>query len=315
LLGLLALLLPVEQQLPAAAAVSLLGGGLTLWLTLRGWLMGDRMALAMAAGCLLTLPAIAGLYAMAMQLGDFGSPAQALLALCAAFSNGLTGLVLWRRDRHEWRTLHQNAQSGAVDPVTRLHSGAALVRKLLRAQQRRRRTGREGALLAVIVFDVQRIATHVGVAGVNDIWLALASRLQRQVGVVNPVGRYWDRCFVVLVETIPAPAALRTLGLRVASSLRQPLEVIGLGGERMQVHLDLGVGVVRLAGTAAEVEDVLDEAQELAEAARHMRSRAAIYDRSSGLVMPVEQADLGPRRPRRPGAPPDLVAPLPRAAS
>lgn len=296
LLGALALLLPQEQRLPAAAAVSLLGSALTLWLTVRGWLMGDRMALAMAAGCLLTLPAIGGLYAMAMEMAHFGIRAQALLALCAAGSNALTGLVLWRRDRQERRVLRQEAAGWAVDPVTRLHGGAAVVRKLLHAQRRRRRTGREGALLAVTVFDVPRIATHVGAAGVNEMWATLAARLQRQVGVVNPVGRYWDRCFIVLVETIPSPAALRTLGLRVAGSLRRPLEVSGLDGGRMHVHPDFGVGVVHLRGSSLDVDDILDEAQRLAEAARQMRSRAAIYDPACGQVVPVEQASFG-RRP------------------
>lgn len=296
-LGALALWLPREQQLPAAAAVSLLGSGLTVWLTLRGWLMGDRMALVMSGGCLLTLPAIAGLYALAMGVAGLGAGVQAMLALCAALSNALTGLVLWRRDRHESRALRQDGGAAAVDPVTRLHNGSEVVRRLLRAQRRRRRTGREGALLAVTVFDVQRIATHVGTAGVNEMWLALAGRLQRQVGVVNPVGRYWDRCFIVLIETIPSHAALGTLGLRVAASLRRPLEVTGLSGERMRVHADLGVGVVHLPGAAAlEVEDILDEAQRLAEAARNMRSGAAIFDPACSAVVPVEQASLGPGR-------------------
>jgi hypothetical protein len=60
------LLLPHESQLPAAAALSLAGGTITLWLTARGWDLGDRLAALMATGCLLTLPAIAGLYAIAM---------------------------------------------------------------------------------------------------------------------------------------------------------------------------------------------------------------------------------------------------------
>ncbi|HEY8357445.1 MAG TPA: hypothetical protein VIL30_08270, partial [Ramlibacter sp.] len=299
-LGLLALLLPAEHQLPAAAALTLLGGSLTVWLTLRGWLMGDRMALAMAGGCLLTLPALAGLYAMAMQLAQFGPGTQALLALSAALSNGLTGLVLWRRDRHEWHTSRPHAGASVLDPLTRLDSGAEVVRKLLDAQRRRRRTGREGALLAVTVFDVERIALHVGNVGVNEMWLALANRLQRQVGVVNPVGRDWDRCVIVLVETIPSRSALRTLGLRVATSLRQPVEVTGRDGERMLVHADLGVGVVHLPTAGSQVEDILDEAQELAVAARQMRSRAAIFDPSCSAVVPVEQASLGPRRGRQP---------------
>src|SRR5205085_8831915 len=101
-------------------------------------------------------------------------------------------------------------------------------------------------VVAVVVFDVERIATQVGNAGLNEVFIALATRIQRQVGVVNPVGRYWDRCFVSLVETIHSPAWLRTLGLRVATSLRRPIVVSGIGGERAEVHVDIGVGVVHI---------------------------------------------------------------------
>jgi GGDEF domain-containing protein len=294
--GVLALLLPARQQLPAAAAVSLLGSCLTLWLTLRGWRMGDRMALAMGLGCLLTLPAIGGLYAMAMHLLPLGSGGQAVLALCAALSNGLTGLVLWRRDRHVWRTRRREDQT--LDPVTRLPNGALLVRNLITSLDRRRRTGRDGAVLAVLVFDVERIASQVGTAGVHDMWVALAKRLQRQLGVVNPVGRYWDRCFVGAVETLPSVAWLRTIALKVATGMRQPVEVGGFGGERMRVYPDIGVGIVHLPEGPAEVEDVLDAAQRLATAGREMRSRAAMLDPATGQLVPVEDAQFGGRKHR-----------------
>lgn len=307
LLGVAALALPAELRLPAAAALSLAGSGLTCWLTFRAWITGDRLALLMAAGCLLTLPAIAGLYAIAMRLGHWGLAAQAVVALCAALSNGLTGAVLWRRERHEWRT----RETGSVptqDPVTRLHSSAALVQRLVASQKRRRRTRREGAVLAITVFEPERIAALAGPAGLNEAWMAAAARIQRHVGVVNPVGRYWDHCFVALVETIPTPAALRTLGLKLAASLRRPVEVTGRGGEPIRVRLDVGIGVVHLGSGRAEVEDVLADAQGLAEAARGMRSRVAIAD-AGGRPLPVEDAPLGPPA----GA--ANVLPLRRAAS
>jgi hypothetical protein len=128
------------------------------------------------------------------------------------------------------------------------------------------------------------------------------------------VGRYWDCCFIVLVETIPSRGALRTLGLRVAVSLRQPLEVTGLDGRRTRVHADLGVGVVHLQTAGPEVEDILAEAQQLAEAARRMRSRAAIYDPCCRQVVPLEEASLEPPPTRRPTAPAPALAPLPRTA-
>jgi GGDEF domain-containing protein len=187
-----------------------------------------------------------------------------------------------------------------IDPVTKVHSSVALVQQLLAAQKRRRRTGREGALLAVTVFAPERIGSLVGAPGLNEVWMTVAARLQREVGMVNPVGRYWDCCFVALVETMPTRAWLRTLGLRVAASLRQPLEVTGRSGEPVRVRVDFGVGVVHLRQRHAEVEDLLDDAQRLAEAARGMRAGAATADPVTGEPVPVEEAQLEPAR-RRPG--------------
>ena len=294
--GIGCLALPAGQQLPAAAALSLIGAVLTLWLTVRAWLMGDRLAPVMAAACLLTLPAVAGLHAIAMNLAGIGIAMHAMLALCAALSNGLTGFVLWRRDRHEWKTRRQDGMASQFDPVTKLYSAISLVKKLIKAQRRRRRTRRDGAVLAILVFDVERIAAQAGTTGVNEMFICLAGRIQRQVGVVNPVGRYYERCFVSLVETIQSPAWLRTLGLRVASNLRRPMQVTTASGQRIEIKVDVGVGVVHLSRGPAAVEDILHDAQRMAQAARGMRSRAAILDPATGEVVPVEQAHLGPRR-------------------
>ena len=295
LAGLGCLGLPAVQQLPAAAAVSLLGCVLTLWLTVRAWLMGDRLAPVMAAGCLLTVPAVGGLYAMAMGLPGVGLPLQALVAWGAVLANGLTGFALWRRERHQRRARSQPGAS-TRDAVTRLHSPASLVQKLIKAQRRRRRTRRDGAVLAILVFDVDRIAAQAGNVGVNEMFIGLAARIQRQVGAVNPVGRYYDRCFVSLVETIRSPHRLRALGLRMASSVRRPMEIRSGNGETIEIRLDVGIGVVHLTRRWAAAEDILDDAQRMAEAARRMRSRAAMLDPATGEVVAVEHASLGPRR-------------------
>jgi hypothetical protein len=127
------------------------------------------------------------------------------------------------------------------------------------------------------------------------MFIHLATRIQRQVGVVNPVGRYYDRCFITLVETIHSPGWLRTLGLRVASSLRRPMEITSPSGERLTIKADVGVGVVHLTRDHTDVEDLLHDAQRMAEAARGMRSRAAILDPATGDLVPVEKAELGSR--------------------
>ena len=301
-LGFAILGLRAEAQLPAAALLSLAGSGLTCWATFRAWTIGDRLALLMALGCLLTLPAIAGLYALAMRVGHWNLAGHAGVALAATLSNGLTGHVLWRRARRSWRT-RETGSVPAIDPVTKVHSSQALVQQLVAAQRRRRRTGRDGALLAVTVFDTERITALYGAHALNEAWMALATRIQRQIGVVNPVGRYWDRCFVALVETIPERAWLRTIGLRLAAALRQPLEVTGRDGDPVRVRIEFGVGLVLLGPAGGEVEDVLHDVQRLAEAARGMRSGAATADPASGAVVAVEEAQFERRRRPHRGRP------------
>lgn len=291
--------LPAQLRLPAAGALSLLAASLTLWVIWRASLLGDGLAPVMAFGCLLTLPAIAGMYATAMQLPDITALWQALFAFCAAMSNGLIGFVLWRRDQHDWRARHEDSGSD-FDPVTRLHTGVTLGQRLVKAQLRRRRMKRDGAVLAVMVFNVDRVRAQAGARGVNEMFIALAGRIKRQVGVVNPVGRYYDRCFVCLVETIDAPVWLRTLGLRVACSLRRPMEIGTGDGQRIDIHPDIGVGIVHLTPLDTNLDDVLHDAERMAEAARSMPSRTAMLDPETGNVVPVEQAQLAVRRAPHP---------------
>ncbi len=307
--GVACLALPRGQQLPAAAAICLFNTGLVLWLSVRASLLGDRLALGIAGGCVLMLPAVAGLYAMAMHVPGIGTGIQVLIALCASLCAGVIGYMLLQRSRHERIARREEPSHSQFDPVTKLYSGITLVQKLIKAQRRRRRTRRDGAVLAVMVFDTDRIAAQVGVSGVNEMFIHMAMRIQRQVGVVNPVGRYYDRCFITLVETIHSPAWLRTLGLRVASSLRRPMEIRSPGGEMLEIRVDIGVGVVHLTRDHADVEDILHDAQRMAEAARSMRSRAAILDPSTGDVVPVENAKLGPKAHPPRARPPHGIKP------
>lgn len=310
--GLLCLALPEPQQLPAAAAICLVNSALLLWMTVRAFLLGDRLALGMAAACAVVFPAIVGLYAVALGPYEVGVGLQAAIAACAVLWAALVGVMVWLRSHPHVLTRSEEASARHRDPVTRLYSGIALVQKLVKAQRRRRRTRRDGAVIAVMVFDVDRIAVQVGGSGVHEMFIAIGNRIQRQVGVVNPVGRYWDRCFVSLVETIHSPAWLRTLGLRVSASLRRPIEVRGLDGLPVEIRPDIGVGVVHLAPGSAPVEDILHDAQRIAEAARQMRSRAATLDPLTQDVVPVEMAQLGPRRSGHPTLVPHAVPPIER---
>lgn len=293
--GAACLLLDTPYQLPAAAAVSLVGSGTTLWLTARAWQLGDALARLMAIGCALTLPAIAGLYAISMSAGDLGLGLHALFAACAALSNAVTGVGLWRRDREEERARRQPETTSVIDPVTQLRSARSLVRRIVRAQRRRNRSGRDGAALAIMLFEIERLRSELGTSGLNEIYIGLASRIQRQVGSVNIVGRYYEGCFVALVETIPSLPSVRTLSLHLSRSLRRPIAITNRYGDRCDVVPDVGIGVVHLSRPAAPVDDILDDVQRMAHAARAMRSRAAIRDPHSGRPVAIEDAHLGVR--------------------
>lgn len=290
------LLLPDGSQLPAAAALSVAGGMLTLWLTARAWRLGDSLAALMALGCLLTIPALAGLYAIAMQWRGLNLPLQAVAAACAALSNALTGLGLWRRERHEQRARDGAEITSVIDPVTRLRSARSLVSRIMRAQRRRHRSGRDGAVLAVLVFGIERLRTDPGTQGLHELYIGVASRIRRQVGTVNVVGRYYEGCFVALIESIPSLPWLRTLALRLAVGLRRPLVVTLRSGDRTEITPDIAVGVVHLSRPAAAVEDILAEAQRMAIAARTMPSRAAVRDPRTGQPTAIEDAQFGALR-------------------
>jgi GGDEF domain-containing protein len=288
--GPLCLLLAAPWRLPASAVLSVLNMSVALWLSVRAAQLGDRLAWGLGLGCLLSLPMQIGLYGIALESNRTSLGVQAAVALAGLLSVLVKGLVLWLRNRYTLR-LSQGHLSRR-DPITQLYSSMVMVQKIIHAQRRRLRTRRDGALMVVLLFEPERLLSQVGQAGLNDIYIQLANRMQRHTGVVNPAGRYYDRCFVVLIETLHSPRWIRTLGLRVASSLRRPLEVTSLAGRRMQITADIAVGVVHLSTAGKDVDELLHEAQSVAEAARAMRSRAALLDPDSRRAVPVENADL-----------------------
>lgn len=298
--GLACFLLPAPQRLPAAASIVLVNTSLVVWMGVRAWLLGDALALGIGIGGAFMLPSLGGLYAVALGVPGIGPWWQAVIALSTVVCTSVIGLALWKRNQHARRTRgFEPVQSSQYDAVTKLPGGVPFVQQLVKAQQRRKLTRRDGAVIAVLVFAPERILTQVGATGLNEAYLQLSQRLQRQVGVVNPVGRYWERCFVALVEAIHGPAALRTLGLRIASSLRRPIDVKAADGHAVQVRFDIGVGVVHMSRQQDEVDDLLHEAQHLAERARAMSSRAAMRDPVTGDAIAVELAQLGPRKAQR----------------
>lgn len=289
--GPLCLLLAPQWALPASATLAVLNLSVVLWLSVRATQLGDRLAWGLALGCLLTLPAQIGLYSLVLSPTRLSLPLQAGVAMAALFSVVITAAMLWLRNR-QTRQLMQGEVS-RHDPITQLYDGVVMVQKIIRAQRRRLRTRRDGALMAVLLFEPESLLPQIGQAGLNEIYIQMARRMQRHTGAVNPAGRYYDRCFVVLLETMHSPRWIRTLGLRVASSLRRPMDVMALGGRHVRIKPDIAVGIVHLSAAGKDVAQLLHEAQSVAQAARAMRSRAALLDPETRTAVPVEHAELG----------------------
>jgi GGDEF domain-containing protein len=289
--GPLCLLLAPAWRLPASGALAIANLSVVLWLSVRATQLGDKLAWGLAAGCLFTLPAQIGLYSLALNTTRPSVALQAAVVMAALFSLVITAAMLWLRNR-QTRELAQGDVSRR-DPITQLYNGVVMVQKIIWAQRRRQRTRRDGALMAVMVFEPERLLPQIGQAGLNDLYIQLSRRMQRHTGAVNPAGRYYDRCFVVLLETMHSPRWIRTLGLRVASSLRRPMEVLSISGVRIRVTPDIAVGIVHLSAADKDVDQLLHEAQSVAEAARGMRSRAALLDPETHAAVPVEHAELG----------------------
>lgn len=289
--GPLCLLLPFALQLPTSAALTVLSLSVALWAAVRATQQGDRLAWGLAAGCMLALPLQLGLYWLTLQVGQHSIVLQSGVAVLGLLSVSVIGVTLWLRNHQDLQIRH--AGQSRRDPTTQLYSSMVMVQKIIRAQRRLARTRRDGALMAVQVFEPERLLAQVGQHGLNEIYAQLARRMQRHTGVVNPAGRYYDRCFVVLIESLHSPGWIRTLGLRVASSLRRPMEVVALSGDHIKLNVDIGVGMVHLTGTGKDVAQALHDAESMASAARGMRSRAALLDELSGHPVPVENAELG----------------------
>jgi hypothetical protein len=291
--GPLCVFLEASTRVAAAGTLSITSMAAVLWVAVRAGQRGDRLAWGLAGASVLTLTAQIGVYQMALSSQRPPLAWQAAVAVFGLAALLTTGLVLWLRSQQIRRLNHDD--SSRRDPATRLFGSVVMLQKIIASQKNRRLIGGDGALMAVMLFDPEFLVTQVGHSGLADIYTELALRMQRETDVINPAGRYYDRCFLVLFETLHSPDWLRTLGLRVACSLRQPIEAISLNGERVLITADIGVGVIHVSEVKKDVDQLLHEVQRTAVAARDMQSRAAVFDPVSRKAVAAESADLGSR--------------------
>lgn len=117
-----------------------------------GWLSAhkrDRLTQIVLTGCSLACMhgGRIGMYGLALQGGHIGLATKTAIALLALSSVVVTAAVLWLRNRRS-RQL-SGAGLSQRDPATQLCGSLDIVQKIIRAQARRSRTRRDGALMAV----------------------------------------------------------------------------------------------------------------------------------------------------------------------
>ena len=291
--GPLCLLLPLGWDLASSAALTMFFLLVGIWMTIRAALRGDRLAWGLTAANLIMLPGLSGMYSIALNGTRPALTWQVATAGCALFALFGTGLALWTRGQQIRRL--QAHDSTLRDPTTRLYNGATMTQIIVTSQRRRRKTGSHGALMAAMVFDPGLLVAQVGHSGLQHIYTELALRLQRQTGVISPAGRCYDSCFLVLLETLRSPTCLRKIGLQVAASLRQPIEVESLTGERLIISADIGVGLIQVSPASKNVAQLLHDSLDAATAARRTVSRAVWLDPESRNPVALESAQLGDR--------------------
>lgn len=274
------LLAPVAWQLPASAALSVIEGLLMAAICLRATALGDPLSRRMGPAYFMASIALAGLYADAYQAVPHGWPhavVHVTAALCAATGNLLGAYLFWTRTATYVRLLSAaQARQQDQDPITGLLSARQLVQKILRARERIRSHPRPAGLVAVSLFDLERLSHVLGRAGVDDLLYAVARRVELHFGLLNPVGRYWGGVFVVFIESIYSTDWLHNATEEMAAAMREPFEVKGLNGEMCEVLLDYGVGSLRIEPPGKPVEDLLDQVQQLSHKARLQPDRLLV---------------------------------------
>jgi GGDEF domain-containing protein len=302
---------PQQALIWSAIGVVLVALG-SFWLTLRSWLLGDRGALGMTTACAFTVCAITGLYANALNALDSPFYLKVLTAVAAAAHIVMACRTLTQRHGKHMRMRKALVMNRDKDLLTRLITGAALIRRVEESVVRAKRNRKEMAILYVEIHNTAMLRKEFGRQGPEQVIYNMSARIKQVAGSRgNMVGRYSPSSFVIIINSLKTPSVLRSLGLRVAVAVRRPFVIDPMSSDQREFKADIGVGVARVTPSRhlidarssnsvqagdfdsfSLVQDVLHDASELAMAARKLQSRAAIVDANSRQVVALELAKL-----------------------
>jgi len=139
--------------------------------------------------------------------------------------------------------MHNRLQAD-LDPITNLLTPKAFVRRLQKALSQLKGGHDVYAVVTVVVDHPPGLVERLGVGSVYDALGLVAARIRDKVGFLTPTGRYYDRCFMVLIDSPQSEQLVNNLVSSLASSLRAPLMLQGAHNEPQQVQLNVGVAAI-----------------------------------------------------------------------
>lgn len=236
--------LPAELGVLLATGVSV-GGGLLIALICL-WLgrHGSRIGAFLGAGTFFFALVMALHFGLV--LGWVQGLAMHLLVATLDLIGILTMSALCvQRCLHESHTRAMHNRLGAdVDPSTHLLSAKAFVRALQKSVDGLKGSADTYAVLTVVVENVPGLIDQLGVGGVHDALCLVAARVRAKSGFLTPVGRYYDRCFMILIDRPQSHELVKMLVAALTSSLREPVTIRGEHNEIQNVQLNVGVAAV-----------------------------------------------------------------------
>lgn len=272
--GLLCFLLESGRQFAVSGWVALAAGLATVGICMWAGMLGDKLSWLMAGAGTVLITATGIEYGLATQTLE-GHTLRIISATAIVGGAFMVSTLLWVRSHKEYESLLSNMVSTEYDPATRLYNGKTLIQKISHAQNRLKVRAQLGALMAVVVTDLDQLTSHVGSGGVHELLIRAGARVSREAGLINPVGRYFDACFMVLMETVNESAEIDRLAHAIQRSFSRPMDIRGSHGEPQSVTLRVGVGVARLS-YQSDISSVLHRAEDAALAST--RPGAAMAD-------------------------------------
>jgi GGDEF domain-containing protein len=242
----------------------------------RGAVLGDPLARAMAFACICLAGMVAGLYAKGMQVSGFGPWAWLFTALCTVGYFLIVIALTIQRNQAMARLRRLARGVQASDAVTGLPTGVDLMTQVDDALWRSERVKREAAVIAVWVSNLYELSGVAGQQVDQEIRSSLTARLRRAVGFRNVVGLYHPRCFIVVVSAVQDARVVRRVAERLRAYLLEPMLVGALTQDGYTYRPEMGIGIVRVEGTHEQPSVAMDDAEQLAQAARGVEGGIAI---------------------------------------